>query len=155
MGSYPMRPIRHIHIYIARPHVQNLYISPMTHPPDWEEGRVRNKGYICILYTYVHQIKEEGSKTYSYTVCGTLLGEAEGQDTQLSRQFSLISGSVSSAFFSITGTILSESFFNYRNSSSALLLKLQEQFYQFFSLATRPVFHQNLLLKKQFYQNLS
>ena len=50
MGSYPMRPIRHIHIYIARPHVQNLYISPMTHPPDWEEGRVGNKGYICIMY---------------------------------------------------------------------------------------------------------
>ena len=59
MGSYPMRPIRHIHIYIARPHVQNLYISPMTHPPDWEEGRVGNKGFICILYTYIRSKERE------------------------------------------------------------------------------------------------
>ena len=67
MGSYPMRPIRHIHIYIARPHVQNLYISPMTHPPDWEGegGEQRLNMYVV----NVHQIKGEGSKTYILVYC--------------------------------------------------------------------------------------
>ena len=62
MGSYPMRPIRHIHIYIARPHVQNLYISPMTHPPDWEgeggEQRLHMYNVYCI-HMYIRSKKRE------------------------------------------------------------------------------------------------